>query len=98
VALAATIPAAFLTVFLMRLVLKSRSWKNSTGREELLGERGVVTTAVPANGEGMIRIHGELWRANSKESVPAGTVVRVLRIDGLRLAVEPAPETISGVR
>jgi membrane-bound serine protease (ClpP class) len=98
VALAATVPFAFLTVFLMRLVLKSRAWKSSTGREELLGEHGVVTTAVPAGGEGMIRIHGELWRANSKEGVPAGTVVRVLRIAGLRLEVEPTPEHVSSVK
>jgi membrane-bound serine protease (ClpP class) len=95
VALAATIPFAFITVFLMRLVLKSRGWKTSTGREELLGESGVVTTAVPAGGEGMIRIHGELWRAGSTESVPAGATVHVLRIAGLRLEVAPVPELVS---
>src|SRR5271167_1239252 len=33
VALAATVPFAFLTVFLMRLVLKSRQWKTATGKE-----------------------------------------------------------------
>jgi membrane-bound serine protease (ClpP class) len=98
VALAATVPFAFLTVFLMRLVLKSRAWKSRTGREELLGEHGVVTTAVPADGEGMIRIHGELWRASSKENVPAGTWVRVLRINGLRLEVEPAQENLAGAK
>jgi membrane-bound serine protease (ClpP class) len=91
VALAATIPFAFITVFLMRLVLKSRGWKSTTGREELLGELGVVTTAVAAGGEGMIRIHGELWRANSTESVPVGATVRILRINGLRLEVEVVP-------
>jgi membrane-bound serine protease (ClpP class) len=92
VALAATIPFAFITVFLMRLVLRSRGWKSTTGREELLGEHGVVTTAVPAGGEGMIRIHGELWRANSTGSVPVGATVRILRINGLRLEVEAVPE------
>ena len=65
VALAATLPFAFLSVFLMRLVLKSRKWKTATGKEELLGEEGIVTSAVPAGGEGMIRVHGELWRARS---------------------------------
>jgi membrane-bound serine protease (ClpP class) len=91
VALAATLPFAFLTVFLMRLVLKSRQWKTATGKEELLGEQGIVTIALPGDGEGMIRIHGELWRANSQASIPVGTKVRVLRVDGLRLAVEPLP-------
>ena len=88
VALAATLPFAFLTVFLMRLVLKSRRWKTATGKEELLGEEGVVTMALPAGGEGMIRIHGELWRAVSKENIQAGTKVRVLRVAGLKLEVE----------
>ncbi len=88
VALAATVPFALLTVFLMRLVLKSRRWKSSTGREELMGEHGVVTTEVPAGGEGMIRIHGELWRATAKDGLQQGSAVRVLRVDGLKLVVE----------
>ena len=95
VALAATVPFALLSVFLMRLVLKSRKWKSSTGREELLGEHGIVTTAVPAGGEGMIRIHGELWRANSKEDIQPGTAVRVLRVKGLKLEIEPAAGDVS---
>jgi membrane-bound serine protease (ClpP class) len=92
VALAATLPFAFITVFLMRLVLKSRKWKSVTGKEELLGEEGVATTPLPAGGEGMIRIHGELWRAIAKDSVQEGTKVRVLRINGLKLEVEPVAQ------
>jgi membrane protein implicated in regulation of membrane protease activity len=37
----------------------------------------------------MIRVHGELWRAVSKAAAAEGTRVRVLRIDGLKLEVEP---------
>lgn len=95
VALSVTLPFALLSVFLMRLVLKSRKWKSSTGREELLGEHGVVTTAVPAGGEGMIRIHGELWRARSKAEIPMGTTVKVLRVDGLKLEVEAASGSVT---
>lgn len=91
VALATTLPFAFLTVFLMRLVLKSRRWKSATGKEEMIGEEGVVTIALPERGEGMIRVHGELWRAFSKVRVEEGTKVRVLRVDGLKLEVEPTP-------
>lgn len=91
VALAATLPFAFLTVFLMRLVLKSRRWKSATGKEEMIGEEGMVTIALPAGGEGMIRVHGELWRAFSKARVEEGTRVRVLRVNGLKLEVEPIP-------
>jgi len=89
VALGVTLPVALLTVFLMRLVLKARKWKMATGREEMLGAEGVVTTALPAQGEGMIRVHGELWRAAASGAVPEGAVVRVLRVEGLKLFVEP---------
>ena len=89
VALAVTLPFAFLTVLLMRLVLKSRSWRVATGKEELIGEEGIVTTQLPAGAEGMIRIHGELWRAVSPVSVAEGMPVRVKRVEGLTLFVEP---------
>jgi membrane-bound serine protease (ClpP class) len=89
VALAVTVPFAIIAVFLMRLVLRSRSWKSATGKEELLGEQGTVVEAVPANAEGMIRIHGELWRASSTQPLAPGISVRVVRIDGLKLHVEP---------
>jgi membrane-bound serine protease (ClpP class) len=91
VALAAVLPFGLLTVFLMRLVLKSRRWKTATGKEELLGEQGIVTMALAGGAEGMIRIHGELWRASSKQNIPVGERVRVLRVEGLKLDVEPLP-------
>jgi membrane-bound serine protease (ClpP class) len=91
VALATVLPFGLLTVFLMRLVLKSRTWKTATGKEELLGEEGVVTMALAGGGEGMIRVHGELWRASSNQNIPVGEKVRVLRVEGLKLDVEPLP-------
>jgi len=93
VALATTLPFAFLSVFLMRLVLKSRKWKTATGMEELLGEEGVVTTAIPPGGEGMVRTHGELWRATSGQAINEGAAIRVVRVQGLKLSVEPSVGT-----
>jgi membrane-bound serine protease (ClpP class) len=89
VALAVTLPFAGLTVFLMRLVLRSRSWKKQTGPEEMIGAQGTVITPLPGGEEGMIRVHGELWRAVSNQPVPEGKFVRVVKIDGLKLYVEP---------
>jgi membrane-bound serine protease (ClpP class) len=89
VALGVTLPFAFIAVFLMRLVLKSRRWKSVTGKEELIGAEGVVTSDVPAGGEGMIRVHGELWRASARSHVAQGTPVRVTSMEGLKLIVEP---------
>lgn len=89
IAVAATLPFALITVFLMRLVLNSRKWKSTTGKEELIGARGVVVTALGAGAEGMIRVHGELWRAVSASSAAEGAAVRVVRAEGLKLFVEP---------
>lgn len=89
VAVAVTLPFAALCVILMRLVLRSRKWKTVTGREEMIGAQGVVVTPAGDGAEGMIRIHGELWRAFSSQPLPAGKPVRVVRIDGLKLYVEP---------
>jgi membrane-bound serine protease (ClpP class) len=89
VALSATLPFAAITVFLMRLVLRSRKWKSTTGIEELIGSQGVVTSAIEAAADGMIRVHGELWRANAPQAIAQGATVRVVKIDGLRLHVKP---------
>jgi membrane-bound serine protease (ClpP class) len=86
-AIAVTLPFAGISVFLMRLVLRSRKWKPATGREELLEEQGVAVGGLKSGVEGMIRIHGETWRAVSAADIPAGAAVRVLRVEGLKLHV-----------
>ena len=89
-ALGVTIPCAVIMIVLMRLVLQSRDWKLSTGREQLVGEIGEVTEAVGAGAApGMIFVHGERWRAASETPIPWGAHVRVRRVQGLTLYVEP---------
>lgn len=95
VALAATLPCALITVFLMRLVLRSRSWKSTTGREELIGEEGIAISGLGAGAEGMIRVHGELWQAVSPRAVSEGKAVRVRSIEGLKLHVEPEEAAVA---
>ncbi|HUL16570.1 MAG TPA: nodulation protein NfeD [Terriglobales bacterium] len=89
VAIAVTLPFAGITVFLMRLVLRSRKWKPSTGPEEMIGEEGTALSGFRAGNEGMIRVHSELWTAMATRDVAAGQRVRVLRLEGLKLHVEP---------
>ena len=98
VALGVTLPCAAVTIFLMRLVLRSRSWKQSAGAEQLVGAQAEVTEAIaPVAGEGaagsfqgMVRVRGELWRAVAPVAIPAGVQVRVVRIAGLTVHVTPA--------
>lgn len=92
IALSVAIPFAAIVIFLARLVMRSRAWKVSTGKEELLGEEGEVTEPVgPAGGTGMVFVHGELWRASAPNgaTIPKGSRVRVKKIEGLLLHVEP---------
>jgi membrane-bound serine protease (ClpP class) len=92
-ALAVAIPFAIVAAILTRAVMRSRSWKRATGREELLGEQGEVLEPVgAAPALGMVRVHGELWRAAAVNgvSIPKGARVRVRSIHGLTLDVEPA--------
>ena len=94
VAFGATVPFALLTILLMRLVLRSRAWQPLTGREQLVGLPGEVTEALVRQPDGdlfqgMVRLHGELWRAVAKEAIPAGAQVQVARIEGLTLHVIP---------
>jgi len=88
-AFAVTLPFAVLSVFLMRLVLRSRRWKPAAGAEEMLGEHGVATSGLKSGAEGLIRIHGENWRALADQDVATGQTVRVRKIEGLTLHVEP---------
>jgi membrane-bound serine protease (ClpP class) len=94
----ATLPFALITMLLMRLVLRSRQWTPQTGVEELVQEIGTVTQAIDGDAgrphRGMVRVHGELWQARAAGLIAEGTQVRVLRVDGLTLDVEPFGEVL----
>jgi membrane-bound serine protease (ClpP class) len=92
-ALAVVIPFSIIVIILMRLVMKSRKWKVSTGVEELVGEIGEVTEPVgAAENFGMVFVHGELWRAaaSNGQPIPKGARIRVAKVKGLTLEVEPS--------
>lgn len=90
IALAVTFPVALIVIFLMRLVLRSHRWKQTTGAEQLIGAVGEVTEPLESAGSrGMVLIHGELWRAAASEPIGKGAQVRVNKIQGLTLFVEP---------
>jgi membrane-bound serine protease (ClpP class) len=98
-ALGVALPCAIIIIILMKLVMRSRGWKQSTGREQLVGEIGEVTEAVGNRGApGMIFVHGEIWRAAASTAIPQGARARVRKVEGLTLVVEPvdAPARPSG--
>jgi membrane-bound serine protease (ClpP class) len=90
-ALAVSIPLGLITAFLMGIALKARRNKMVSGAQGLIGETGIVQTALSPRGK--IFVHGELWDAVSSFDVSAGQSVVVRRVDGLLLQVEPLPAT-----
>ena len=85
-AIAVTLPFALITVFLLRLAVKSYRYKVATGSESMVGEIGVAKTDVGADGR--VFVHGEWWNAKSDQLIPSGQRVRIVGIDGLNLKVE----------
>jgi len=87
-ALAVTLPFALITVFLLRLVVRARALKVSTGTAGMLDEIGVAKTDLDP--EGKVFVHGEWWNAVATGRIPEGGRVRVVGIDGLKLRVAPS--------
>lgn len=83
------------------VLFASRSWASrvkSEGSPKLVSDRlvdefGSVLEDIPADhGSGLVRVNGEEWSAMSMDGSPiaASTRIRVLRVTGVRLVVEPA--------
>ncbi len=91
VALGVTLPCAALTIFLMRLVLRlalleavhrrrAIDWR---GSRSYRGHRAGHWRGSPtASFQGMVRMHGELWRAVAPAADSRRRAVRVVRITG----------------
>ena len=73
----------------MPAVMRARFSTPTIGRESMLGEAGVATSAVDP--DGTVEVHGAPWRARTNRATPmaAGDALRVVGIDGLVLEVEP---------
>ncbi len=68
------------------LALKVQRRKPVTGTEGLVGETGVAATDLSLSGK--IRVHGEIWTAESKVQISAGQAVKVTGMEGMVLLVE----------
>lgn len=85
----ALVTAATATL-VMTMVLRSRRRAIVSGPEQMLGSTGRVIAW--RGNKGDIWAHGERWSATAQRPLRAGACVRIVRIDGLTLVVEPNPE------
>ena len=90
-ALAVTLPFALISVFLLRLAVTSFRLKVATGPESMIGETGMAKTEI--SGAGQVFVHGEWWSARADEPIAGGREVKITRVDGLTLTVEPSEES-----
>lgn len=88
-ALSVAVPFGMITMFLLRLVLRARALKITTGKAGMIGEVGRVHRGANAEGKIKVVVSGELWDAISAEPVDAGSRVEVRAVDGLTLRVAP---------
>ena len=77
-----------IVLFLGRLALGALRLKPVTGAEGMVGEQGSTLTPIDPDHPGQVSVHGEIWRAISREAIDRGTTVRVVAVDGLTLGVE----------
>ncbi len=94
--LAVVIPFGIVFTFVMRLAMRARRAKVTTGSAGMIGLIGRVETAIAP--EGTIFVRGELWKARSKMSIAPGESVRVTGMDGLVLEVEAETDDAASLK
>lgn len=75
--------------FLIVLSIAVQSHKKAivTGKEGLIGSTGTVLSVT--NGQIVVRVLGEIWNAKSSSPLKSGDNIKVTKIQGLLLIVEP---------
>ena len=79
--------SAAIVFFLVTMALRARKRPVVSGREDIIGARGEALETF--TGEGWVRVQSETWHARSAAPLTRGQRVRVTRIDGLTLSVDP---------
>jgi membrane-bound serine protease (ClpP class) len=72
-------------LFLGRLILRDHFKKPMLGMNSVLGQKAEVLSWEGLSGQ--VRVHGEIWKAESEETLAAGDVVSVLSADSFSLKV-----------
>jgi membrane-bound ClpP family serine protease len=90
--LVALLVVAGIGAWLIYASVRSQYFRVRTGKEALVGSRGVVVTDLKPKGE--IRVMGEFWQAiaEGKSEILVGQDVQVMDMDGMFLIVRPFKE------
>ena len=80
---------ALIALAIVTYALRARTRPVVTGVDQLLKETAVAVADFDQ--AGLVRVHGELWQAVTRVPVRAGEPLTIVRVDGLKLQVIPAP-------
>jgi membrane-bound serine protease (ClpP class) len=91
----AVIFSTVVMILLVSLVFVRAAWRTQrsrtvTGKEGLVGEIGVAISDLTPRG--MLRVHGEIWQAESDEPIVKGEEAEVTEVRGLKLRVRKIKE------
>ena len=78
---------SLLLLGIVSFAVRSRRRPVVSGHEGMLREHAEAVEAFDR--QGLVRVHGELWNAVTQTPVQAGQRLRIVRVDGLTLQVEP---------
>jgi len=82
--------SAVFIFFVASMAVKAHKRSIKSGREEMPGLTGTVLEDM-TEATGVARVHGETWSIRSGRPLRRGQQIRVVRMDGLVLEVEPEP-------
>lgn len=81
-----------LGIILMITTRKGLSKFVSTGEktnlDRIIGSKAYVTETIDKNSIGEVKADGKRWSAVANEKIEAGSIVKILAIDGVKLKVE----------
>ncbi|MBE3596248.1 MAG: NfeD family protein [Hydrogenibacillus sp.] len=89
--------SVILWIFTRPLTRRARraSARLESGVYALIGKNGLARTALDDSARGEVQIGGEIWAAKSEGGrIAAGSTVRIVRVEGVTLIVEPADRAV----
>jgi len=79
---------ALIVAFIFYAGVKAQFRRVKTGKEALIGAKGIATSDLKPKGE--VRVMGEFWEATTKDTtIVAGQAVEVVGMEGMFLVVKP---------
>lgn len=88
-----TVFTIFFFAILISLAIRASRKKIITGSEALIGSEGEITKQI--DHIYLMKLHGETWQAECETSLSPGQKVRVLKLSGLILTVQPVTPLIT---